>query len=195
MKTAAMNRKGVIRMIMLGMAALWLRNEACAIDVPVAGTEAWPVILLQGGSQPETADATKRVCVGQIASSEGVEYATQEATQAVAAHPGFGQWKVSFRYSLPEGMKAGEYGFGAYWKQGGDPEACEQKFEVWAGPDETKLELRATHLLKPAGWEYAWRKGGLQTFKPEDKVIEIRNSGSGHDAKVFGAFMLVPTQR
>ncbi|MDD4916162.1 MAG: hypothetical protein PHW13_14145, partial [Methylococcales bacterium] len=47
--------------------------------------------------------------------------------------------------------------------------------------------------MKPKGWEYAWIAGESPVnLKAGDAVIEVRDNGSGHDAKVFDAFLLAP---
>ena len=44
--------------------------------------------------------------------------------------------------------------------------------------------------MKPKGWEYAWIVAETPVnLKADDAVIEIRDSGSGHDAKIFDAFL------
>jgi hypothetical protein len=106
-------------------------------------------------------------------------------------HSGFGQWSATFRFNLTLPVVAGDFQFWARWRQGGDPNACVQTFEVWAGPDANRLALRGSLSLKPKGWEYAWIAGDKPvSLKAGDTVIEIRNSGNGHDAKVFDAFLL-----
>jgi hypothetical protein len=47
--------------------------------------------------------------------------------------------------------------------------------------------------MKPKGWDYAWIAAELPVnLKTDDAVIEVRNNGAGHDAKVFDAFLLAP---
>ena len=106
-------------------------------------------------------------------------------------HPGFGSWKISFRFNVKPGLPAKPHTFLARWKQGGDPNVCVQSFEIWAGPDPSRLELRATLSMKPKGWDYAWIAAESPvSLKADDAVIEVRDSGAGHDAKVFDAFLL-----
>jgi hypothetical protein len=149
------------------------------------------MILLKAGSDKVTpADKTLVVVNAAITAHTGDEYTTQQADDIIAGHKDFGQWETSLRFGLPPSHPAGAFSFWARWKQGGDPEVCIQKYEILAGSKVDALTSRGTFNLKPAGWEYAWVPGGIVNLKADDSIIEVKISGSGHDAKVFNAFLL-----
>ncbi|OAI00580.1 hypothetical protein [Methylomonas methanica] len=163
-------------------------------NLPINPTPQQPALLLDLGSVPDT----------QSRSLPGVQFIQGHALQDPQAglswqvepdavnvlHSGFGEWQAAFRFNLSQPV-AGDFQFWARWRQGGDPNVCVQTFEIWAGPDAKRLTLRGSLSLKPKGWEYAWITGDKPVpLKAGDTVIEIRNSGNGHDAKVFDAFLL-----
>ena len=162
--------------------------------MPAKGTAENPVVLLELGSEKPNLtqdDKGMRVAVGEVSAHEGDTAIQVEKDEISSLHPGFGDWKLDFRFKVASGLPAKPYQFWARWRQGGDPNVCMQTFEVWAGADATKLELRASFTMKPKGWEYAWFNAEPSVIlKSDDTVIEIRNSGAGHDAKVFDAFLL-----
>ncbi|MGZ5600437.1 MAG: hypothetical protein ACXWFX_07560 [Methylobacter sp.] len=162
--------------------------------LPIRSTADRPALLLELGSEapPFSADGnTTRVFTGVVEGHEGDASIRQDKDDISSLHPGFGNWKVSFRFNVKPGLPAKPYTFWARWRQGGDPNVCVQTFEVWAGPDPSRLELRATLSMKPKGWEYAWIAADSPVnLKADDAVMEVRNSGAGHDAKVFDAFLL-----
>jgi hypothetical protein len=160
-------------------------------DLPVKGTVEQPVIALELGSEPATTpESGVLVCTGKITGSEGADRVATGADDVQVVHNGSGKWNATFWFHLPAGHPAATYTFWARWAQGGDPNVCSQTFEVWAGADETKLELRSKQQLKPTGWKATWVDGKPLTLKADDAVLEIRNSGAGQDAKVFDAFLL-----
>jgi len=164
------------------------------LALPAHGSADRPVLLLELGRDPAasgTDDKTARVVTGEVSGHEGDTSIQTDQDEIRSLHPGFGSWKVGFRFKLGRGFPAGAYTFWARWRQGGDPAVCVQTFEVWAGPDAARLELRGTLALKPKGWDYAWIAGEAPVvLKADDAVIEVRDSGAGHDAKVFDAFLL-----
>ncbi|MFI3184547.1 MAG: hypothetical protein QX198_01035 [Methylococcaceae bacterium] len=183
-----------LKAALLVLSGLSIANADSRVKLPVLGTIEQPVLLLELGSEPPPAgeiDKTLHVFTGDVAGHEG-DTAIQIAKDEISSlHPGFGNWKISFRFNVKSGLPAKPHLFWALWKQGGDPTVCMQTFEIWAGPDSSRLELRATLPIKPKGWEYAWIAADSQvTFKSDDSVIEVRDSGAGHDAKVFDAFLL-----
>lgn len=164
--------------------------------LPITATAEKPALLLELGSEPTfvgTEDKSTRVFIGEVSNHEG-DTAIQTGKDEISSlHSGFGSWKISFRFKIKAGLSAIPYTFWARWRQGGEPNVCLQTFEVWAGPDSARLEKRATLAMKPKGWEYAWIASELPVnLKADDTVIEIRNEGAGHDAKVFDAFLLAP---
>lgn len=165
-------------------------------ELPIRATAEQPALLLELGNQPASLlakDSGKRIIGGQISGHQGDTAIESDADEIRTLHPGFGRWKADFRFTLDGGFKAGPHVFWARWRQGGDPSVCMQSFEVWAGPDVSRLEKRATLALRPKGWDYAWIAGESPVvLRPDDKIVEIRNDGAGHDAKVFDAFLLAP---
>lgn len=177
-------------------AATWLTLATGAelSGLPVPGSAENPALLLELGSQPPSAaaqDNATRVYKGDVSAHEGDASIQTGPDDISSLHPGFGSWNVAFRFKLEPRANASPYTFWARWRQGGEPEVCVQTFEIWAGPDASKLEQRAVVKLKPKGWEYAWIGAETPlTLKADDTVIEIRDSGAGHDAKIFDAFLL-----
>lgn len=178
----------------LALAGLSVANADAQAGLPIHGTAERPALLLELGSAPPSIgvdDKTTRVFTGEVSTHEEDASIRTDKDEISSLHPGFGSWKVSFRFNVKPGLSAKPYTFWARWRQGGDPNVCVQSFEVWAGPDPSRLELRATLSVKPKGWDYAWIAAGLPVnLKADDAVIEVRDSGAGHDAKVFDAFLL-----
>ena len=178
------------------LAATWLilANGAELSGLPVPGSAETPSLLLELGSQPPSAAARNdavRIYPGDIVAHEGDASVQAGADEIGSLHPGFGSWNVAFRFKLEPRPNARPYTFWARWRQGGEPDVCVQTFEIWAGPDASRLERRAVVVLKPKGWEYAWAGAETPlTLEAGDAVVEVRNSGAGHDAKVFDAFLL-----
>lgn len=161
---------------------------------PLAGTADNPAILLELGSEPAgVGDKAAQVYKGDISGHEGDASIQTDKDEITSLHPGFGTWQVDFRFKVTPGLPARPYTFWARWRQGGEPDVCVQAFEVWAGPDPARLEQRAVLAMKPKGWDYAWIAAESPVnLKADDAVIEVRNHGAGHDAKVFDAFLLAP---
>ncbi len=180
-----------VQMAWIALPGLSVANADGLSRLPVQGTAQRPLLLLELGSEPPAVDNTTRMFKGEVSGHEG-DAAIQTGKDEISSlHPGFGSWKVSFRFKVKPGHPVQPYIFWARWRQGGDPNVCVQSFEVWAGADPSKLELRATLPMKPKGWEYAWIAAESQVkLKADDAVIEVRDSGAGHDAKVFDAFLL-----
>jgi hypothetical protein len=162
------------------------------VDMPVKGVPEKPLIILDLGKAPAAPGKEQATVVygGELISCEGAESASTAKDEVATVKSGFGTWAAVFRFALAKDHPSGDFLFWARWKQGGDPNACEQTFELWAGSDEASLELRATQALKPDGWQYAWRDGKTLTLKAEDAVIEVRTRGNGHDGKIYDAFVL-----
>jgi len=187
--------------LILFIFALWtlllgasVANADAPVGLPIRSTADRPALLLELGSEPPSLSAddnATRVFTGVVEGHEGDASIRQDKDDISSLHPGFGNWKISFRFKVKPGFPVKPYTFWARWRQGGDPNVCVQTFEVWAGPDPSRLELRATLSMKPKGWEYAWIAAESPvSLKADDAVIEVRNSGAGHDAKVFDAFLL-----
>jgi len=176
------------------LVALSVANADVVAGLPIQSTVEKPALLLELGSEPSSVgidDKATKVLTGVVEAHEGDVSIQTTKDEISSLHPGFGSWKVSFRFKVNPGFPAKAYTFWARWRQGGDPNVCVQSFEVWAGPDPSRLELRATLSMKPKGWEYAWIAAESPvSLKADDAVIEVRNSGAGHDAKVFDAFLL-----
>ncbi|MDD5036898.1 MAG: hypothetical protein PHE55_19405, partial [Methylococcaceae bacterium] len=163
--------------------------------LPVHGDAKRPALLLELGSAPPLAakDAGTRIFRGEVSAHEGDASIQIDQEEVRSLHPGFGAWNLAFRFQVKPGALANPYTFWARWKQGGEPDVCVQSFEVWAGPDRSRLERRAVLAMKPKGWDYAWIAGEQPvTLKADDAIIEVRDNGPGHDAKVFDAFLLGP---
>ena len=178
--------------VLLVVSQAWADNAA--VLLPVQGSTQWPVLLLDLGKQPMMVQGeAARVTMGEVIRHVGestIEIGNEDIT---VLHPGFGNWNVDFRFQLSQKPQASVYQFWAHWRQGGVPDVCVQTFEIWAGPNAAKLERRAIFQLKPKGWDYAWIGADLPVkLQAGDDVIEVRNSGAGHDAKVFDAFLLAP---
>ncbi|MDP3933014.1 MAG: hypothetical protein Q8Q45_11780 [Methylococcaceae bacterium] len=176
--------------------AVQLVQAAELSGLPIKSTVENPALLLElGNVSPSVGidDKIMRVVSGEVSGHEGDASIQTDKDEISSLHPGFGNWKVNFRFKLKSGLPTKAYTFWARWRQGGDPNVCVQTFEVWAGPDAGKLELRGTMVMKPKGWEYAWIAAEVPVnLKADDAVIEVRDSGAGHDAKVFDAFLLAP---
>jgi len=184
----------MVKAVLLALAGSSLGHAGVIPGLPVQGSAERPVLLLELGSEPASSrveDKTARVVTGEISGHEGDTSIQTDKDEISSLHPGFGSWKVGFRFKLGSGFPAGSYTFWARWRQGGDPAVCVQAFEVWAGPDASRLELRGSLSMKPKGWDYAWIAAETPVaLKADDAVIEVRDSGAGHDAKVFDAFLL-----
>jgi hypothetical protein len=160
-------------------------------DLPPQEPIASKAILLELGSAPASTATEKFVAyAGEVTTHEGDRGIETRASEVTSLRAGQGPWLTAFRFKLAPDHPAGDYTFWARWKQGGDPVTSEQKWEVWAGADESSLTLRTKASMKPGGWNYVWRAGGKVTIKPEDAIIEVRNGGSGQTAKTFSAFLL-----
>jgi hypothetical protein len=163
-------------------------------DLPMDASADSEMLLLTLGTTPPRADEVEpgtRIVPGRIHSHHNDRYVAPRADEVVVARWGFASWSASFRFELEQPAQPGPYVFMARWMQGGDPKACKQKFEVWAGPDEASLELRKTYQLGyPTGWVPQWAGGPGLVLKPGDRLIEVRNSGPGDEAKVFQGFLL-----
>ena len=167
-------------------------NEGAGI--PVSALIGPPVLLLElGDAENVRQGLTANVLsiFGQPLQDFQQGVAWQIEPEAVnVLHPGFGQWRAAFRFHLTQDVP-GDFRFWARWRQGGDPAVCRQTFELWSGPDAEHLQQRGSVQLTPKGWEYAWLSSPEPIeLKAGDRVIEVRNSGAGHDAKVFDAFLL-----
>lgn len=176
----------------LALQAVFVANADALKGLPIQSTTERPALLLELGSEPPVGvdDKTTRMFTGNVNTHEGDASIQTGKDEIGSLHPGFGSWKVSFRFMVKPGFPAKPYSFWARWRQGGDPNVCVQSFEIWAGPDPSKLELRATLPMKPKGWDYTWIAAESPvSLKADDTVIEVRNSGAGHDAKVFDAFL------
>jgi len=183
-----------LQTVLVALSGSSVANAAVLSGLPIQSTAERPALLLELGSAPPSVgegDKTTRVFTGEVYAHEGDASIQTDKDEISSLHPGFGSWKVSFRFKVKPGFPAKPYTFWARWRQGGDPNVCVQSFEVWAGPDPSKLELRATLSMKPKGWDYAWIAAESPvSLKADDAVIEVRDSGAGHDAKVFDAFLL-----
>jgi len=176
------------------LAGLSVANADVFRGLPIQGTAERPVLLLELGSEPPSVgveDKTTRLFTGVVDTHEGDASIQTGKDEISSLHPGFGRWMVNFRFNVKPDLPAKPYIFWARWRQGGDPNVCVQTFEVWAGSGPSRLELRGTLSMKPKGWDYAWIAAELPvSLKADDAVIEVRDSGAGHDAKVFDAFLL-----
>ena len=182
-----------VQTALLSLYGLSVANADGLAKLPIQGMAEKPALLLDLGSKPmslDVADKTTRVFTGAVNAHEGDATIQTDKDEVSSLHPGFGSWKVSFRFNVIPGFPAKPYVFWARWRQGGDPNVCVQSFEVWAGADPSRLELRATLLMKPKGWEYAWIAADSPVNLRADDAIEVRDNGSAHDAKVFDAFLL-----
>ena len=183
-----------LQIILVLLASLGVANAEVTKELPIKTSPNNPAILLELGSKPSPInvdDKAIKVVTGEVYEHEDDASIQVDKDEIISRHPDFGSWKVNFRFRVDPGLPAKTYNFWARWKQGGDPNVCEQSFAIWAGPVPAKLELRATLPMKPKGWEYAWIAAASPiNLKADDTIIEIRGSGSGHDAKVFDAFLL-----
>ncbi len=179
------------------LAALWTSGASGIelADLVAKATAKKPLLLLELGNKPRALGAktaTMRVYSGEITARETDSSVRSDEDAVTSLHPGFGAWSVAFRFRLEPTPAEGLYTFWARWRQGGDPNVCVQSFALWAGPDAARLEQRAVMRLKPKGWQYAWVAGEALKLTADDRVLEVREHGAGHDAKVFDAFLLGP---
>jgi hypothetical protein len=184
--------------ILITITGLSAANAAELKGLPVTSTAEKPALLLELGSEPPSVgirDKAMQVYTGEVFAHEGDASIQTDKDEISSLHPGFGTWKVHFRFKVKPGLPAKPYTFWARWRQGGEPDVCVQSFEIWAGPDLSRLEQRAVLPIKPKGWDYAWIAAESPVnLKADDAVIEVRDNGAGHDAKVFDAFLLAPPQ-
>ncbi len=191
-----MNRSIIVRLsaviALFALAGLEFVSADPSMALPVTPSKSSPALLLELGSTlSEMSLPGVSILPGQVSKHEGASSLQSEADAVSVLHAGFAAWKVDFRFKLNADQPAAAYRFWARWRQGGDPNVCVQTFEIWAGPDAEHLALRQRFLITPKGWEYAWLAGAeLVKLQADDRLIEIRNSGNGHDAKVFDAFLL-----
>lgn len=181
--------------VMLLMSVAYAKpNPEPSSPLPIVASNQWPALLLDLGAEPmNVQDQLTQVTMGEVV-NQGTDNTIQTSENEVTSlHPGFGRWNVDYRFRLSTPAKSDHYQFWARWRQGGEPDVCVQNFEIWAGPDAEHLAKRATFNLKPKGWESAWIQAeNWLKLNPADVVIEVRDSGAGHDAKVFDAFLLAP---
>lgn len=158
--------------------------------LPVKAMLERSVLLLELGTESRALAGVQTV-QGQVLQDAQAGVSWQVGPEAVnVVHPGLGEWRSTFRFRFNQPV-VGAFRFWARWRQGGDPTVSRQTFEIWAGPDDQHLQKSASIQLTPKGWEYAWLSSPeLIQLKTGDRVLEIRNSGAGHDAKVFDAFLL-----
>jgi hypothetical protein len=186
----------IVRAALVALAGLSIANADGIAGLPIQGTAERPALLLELGSEPPSTgvdDKTTRVFTGEVYAHEGDTSIQTDKDEISSLHPGFGSWKISFRFNVKRGFPAQPYTFWAHWRQGGDPNVCAQSFEVQTGSDPSSLELRATLSMKPKGWDYDWIAAELPVnLKADDAVIEVRDNGVGQDAKVFDAFLFAP---
>jgi hypothetical protein len=185
-------------MLSWGIATVF-RGYATAAEIsnlPVSGAADNPALLLELGSAPPSltsAVGDVRVVQGELSAQDPGLANQKDKDEILSLHPGFGYWATAFRFPLKAPPSAHPYTFWARWRQGGEPAVCEQTFDLWAGPDATHLQRRGEFRLKPKGWDYAWIPAEpTLNLQRDDKLVEIRVSGAGHDAKVFDAFLLGP---
>jgi hypothetical protein len=184
----------VVQTALVALAGTAIAGDDNLSGLPVQSTAERPALLLDLGSAPPSlgkSGKSMRVFSGEVSAHEGDASIQADKDEISSLHPGFGSWKASFRFKIKPGFPAQPYTFWARWRQGGDPNVCVQAFEVLAGPNASKLERRAVLSMKSKGWDYAWIAGEQPVnLKASDAVIEVRNDGAGHDAKVFDAFLL-----
>lgn len=164
------------------------------LTLPARGTSARPALLLKLGRMAVEKDDGCRVASGSVVAHEGDDYVAAATEGVIVAHRGLGKWQASFRFALDAAPAAGGRVFWARWRQGGEPKVSAQTFDVWAGASAAALERRGTfRLTNNSPWEFDWVKAAQPLdLRTGDSVIEIRNSGQAHDAKVFQAFLLAP---
>jgi hypothetical protein len=64
-----------------------------------------------------------------------------------------------------------------------------------AGPDEQHLAERGVFkLTNDEPWTVKWLTTNQNTLylEADDTIIEVRNAGAAHGAKIFSAFLLAP---
>ncbi len=153
-----------------------------------------PQILLQLGAAPASVPASDQgltvIAGAEVISHEGDRGIEVNAEEVQSLRAGTDKWSTHFRFTLPKDHPVGDLTFWARWRQGGDPRTSAQHFELWAGADKERMELRGTSTLTPDGWSFVWRPGKQIQIKPEDRLIEVRNTGHGQTAKIFSAFLL-----
>ncbi|AMK76064.1 MULTISPECIES: hypothetical protein [Methylomonas] len=189
----------VFHLFFICLLALVFSNPVCAAatdanDLPIHPNSEQPALLLELGSASVTTSRLLpgvQAIQGQVLQDPQAGVSWQVEPEAVnVLYPGFGEWQATFRFNVNQPITA-SFRFWARWRQGGDPTVCRQTFAIWAGPDVNHLQQRGSVQLMPKGWEYAWLSSPEPIqFKAGDRVIEVRNSGAGHDAKVFDAFLL-----
>lgn len=174
----------VLNVSVVGQAATWE-------DLPIPLSAKDSAVLLDLGQAIRPVNSAISQAMGEVVAHQGDTSIQYHPEEIEVLHPGFGSWSTDFRFKLPADFTAKTYTFWARWRQGGDPNVCIQTFEIWAGPSADKLVLRGRWAMKPKGWDYAWVAGDVPlNLHAEDRVVEVRNSGAGHDAKVFDAFLL-----
>lgn len=158
-------------------------REHPALVLQLGNTATWPV---EGG------DPTLLSIVGTAGPGPGAESVTVSDDSVTVRHRGNATWGAVCSFTVNRPLLAGLYSFHARYMTGGEASQTRQTFVLRAGTELATLGTRGTlttHNRKP--WQMQWSSAsGTIALFPSDSVIEVINSGTAHDAKVFSAFEL-----
>ena len=180
-----------VQTVLIMLAGLPVANA----ELPIKGTIERPLLLFDLGSEPTSVgvdDKTTKVFTGEVYAHEGDASIQTGKDDISSLHPGFGNWKVSFRFELNPAITPGQYRFFARYKSGGEVSQVNQNFTIKAGAKPDELTTRGDYaLINTTPWEYQWLQAAATvTVLPGDRWLEINNTGKADGAKVFDAFLL-----
>ncbi|MFZ2657915.1 MAG: hypothetical protein WAX69_23485 [Victivallales bacterium] len=146
-------------------------------------------------------DAKPQEQKGQVPSNVPVAYAELTASNAdgvsfegnmiVLRKAGYASQTATFRFKLPDGIKAGTYDIWTHFALGG---VAAQDFAISVGSSPDKLERRAGfRQSNGVSWQMDWRKGGAGAkleIRPEDRWMEIVVAGMATQQRMFTGFLL-----
>ncbi len=104
-----------LQTVLVALAGSSVAKADVFAGLPVHGTAERPALLLELGSAPPSVgegDKTTRVFTGEVSAHEGDASIQTDKDEISSLHPGFGNWKVSFRFNVKPGLPAKPYLFG-----------------------------------------------------------------------------------
>lgn len=171
-------------------------EEKPTLPIPIQGTEANPVVVLFAAPQETTPNSASLVTsTGEVIDKSGVDYVAASKGKLNVVKKGLAPTGVTWRFALKPQPPEGDYHIAVRYACGGEPHVVGQTFHVRGGPSEGRMEERGKFTVtNPSPWKAQWIDGRVRVaIKADDAVLEIRNEGRAHDAKIFEAFLLVPT--
>jgi hypothetical protein len=105
----------IVQTALVALAGLSVANADVLAGLPIHGTTDNPALLLELGSAPPSAgvdDKTTRVFTGEVYAHEGDASIQTDKDEISSLHPGFGSWKISFRFNVKPGFPPSLIPFG-----------------------------------------------------------------------------------